>query len=163
TCHCTLVRVPGTVPADGLPGDVVRSAGASLRANVPVARTAMFAGGCAGAGPASGFSGWKRTSGAVASAAPLTRKRCGRARGRGDAERRAVRADRPLPVERDAPHRAAGHRTERVPDEEEHRAEERDGRREGERAHRRAAGGAHETRGGEGRERSHTTASAVTA
>ena len=39
----------------------------------------MFAGGCAGAGPSSGFSGWKSTSGAVTSATPLTRSRRGRA------------------------------------------------------------------------------------
>ena len=44
---------------------------------------AMSAGGCAGAGPSSGFSGWKRTSGAVTSATPLTRNRCGGAPGRG--------------------------------------------------------------------------------
>ena len=44
---------------------------------------ATLAGGWAGAGPSSGFSGWNRTSGAVTSATPLTRKRTGFARGRG--------------------------------------------------------------------------------
>ncbi len=43
----------------------------------------MFAGGCAGAGPSSGLSGWNSWSGAVTSAMPLTRSRTGRAPRRG--------------------------------------------------------------------------------
>ena len=35
---------------------------------------AAFDGGCAGAGPSSGFSGWNTMSGAVISATPETRK-----------------------------------------------------------------------------------------
>ena len=43
----------------------------------------MSDGGCAGAGPSSGFSGWKRTSGDVTSATPVTRRRSGRTPRRG--------------------------------------------------------------------------------
>ena len=50
------------------------SCGASVRAKVSSGRIAMCAGGWAGAGPSSGLSGWKSTSGAVTSAMPLTRK-----------------------------------------------------------------------------------------
>ena len=35
------------------------SAGATFAANVANGRIAIFAGGCAGAGPSNGFSGWK--------------------------------------------------------------------------------------------------------
>ena len=43
----------------------------------------MFAGGCAAAGPLSGLSGWKSTSGAVTRAIPPTRSRTGLAPRRG--------------------------------------------------------------------------------
>jgi hypothetical protein len=43
----------------------------------------MFAGGCAGAGPSSGLSGWNSWSGAVTSPTPPTRSRTGRAPFRG--------------------------------------------------------------------------------
>ena len=51
-------------------------ASVSVEANVSSGRIAAFAGGWAGAGPSSGLSGWKTTSGAVISATPETRKRC---------------------------------------------------------------------------------------
>ena len=52
---------------------IVGSCGASVRAKVPVNMIAAFCGGCAGAGPRSGLSGWKTWSGAVISATPVTR------------------------------------------------------------------------------------------
>ena len=52
--------------------------GRTLRAKVASGMIDALAGGCAGAGPSCGFSGWKTTSGAVISATPETRKRFGR-------------------------------------------------------------------------------------
>jgi hypothetical protein len=56
TCHWVPVWAPGTAetPTAEL---IVGSAGAILAANVANGRIAMFAGGCAGAGPSSGLSG----------------------------------------------------------------------------------------------------------
>ena len=48
-------------------------------ANVGSGITMISAGGCAGAGPSSGLSGWNRTSGAVTNAIPLTVNRRGAA------------------------------------------------------------------------------------
>ena len=83
------------------------AAGPSVAANVPTGMIAALAGGCAGAGPSSGFSGWKTTSGAVISATPETRKRCGRAPGaRGERDRVAdpgLERGRELLVEHDRP------------------------------------------------------------
>ena len=59
------------------------SSGAIVRANVASGRIAALDGGCAGAGPSCGLSGWNTVSGAVISATPETRNRCGRAPGRG--------------------------------------------------------------------------------
>ena len=59
------------------------SEGAIRVAKVSNGRIAMSAGGCAGAGPISGLSGWKSWSAAVTSAIPLTRSRMGLAPRRG--------------------------------------------------------------------------------
>jgi len=75
TCHWTPVCAPGTPEAPT--AETAGRAGATRRANVPMGRIATSAGGCAGAGPESGFSGWKRTSAAVTSAIPETRNDTG--------------------------------------------------------------------------------------
>ena len=77
TCHWVPVWAPGTAEEPMLAPIRVGSWGASVRAKVPSGMIATFAGGCAGAGPSCGLSGWKRRSGAVTSATPPTRKRRG--------------------------------------------------------------------------------------
>ena len=80
------VCAPGTAEAPPEPEGIAGSWRASVAANVAIGRIAAFAGGCAGAGPSSGFSGWNTMSGAVISATPETRKRSGRAPGRAVSE-----------------------------------------------------------------------------
>ena len=81
----------------------------------------------------------------------LRDSRCGTLRG-------GVRAHRRLPVDRDAAHRAAGHRLKRVPDEEDHRAEQRDRGREREDTDEGAAGRAHKADERQTGERDHSSA-----
>ena len=57
--------------------------GANRVAKVSIGMIATFAGGWAAAGPASGFSGWKSTSGEVTTAIPETGSEIGLAPGRG--------------------------------------------------------------------------------
>ncbi len=75
----------------------------------------------------------------------------------GRARRGGIRADRRLPVDRHAANGAAGHRLQRMPDEEQHRAEQRDGGGEREHAQNGAAGRAQQTDEREPRERDHAS------
>ncbi len=70
------------MPGSPLAAAIVGSCGASFCANVPTVVTAISTGGCAGAGPSNGFSGWKRTSPALTTEMPLTRSRTGGRPGR---------------------------------------------------------------------------------
>ena len=65
TCHWVPVWAPGCALAPEAPVAIVGRRGASVLAKVLVSMIAAFCGGCAGAGPSSGLSGWKTWSGAV--------------------------------------------------------------------------------------------------
>ena len=73
TCHCTPCCDPGAAVVVAFAWLIDPSAGATVPANVSSGRIATFAGGWAGAGPTSGFSGWKSTSAALRRATPPTR------------------------------------------------------------------------------------------
>lgn len=65
------------MPGSPLDDASVGSCDASFCANVPTVMTAISTGGCAGAGPSNGLSGWKRMSPAVTTEIPLKRSRTG--------------------------------------------------------------------------------------
>ena len=72
TCHWTPFCCPGWELERALAAVTGGASRPSVWAKVPRSMIAAFEGGCAGAGPTEGLSGWKTLSGAVISATPVT-------------------------------------------------------------------------------------------